>query len=85
MGGPDSGLPVPEGAYRKAGDGLFIRACSDKSRGNGFKLEDGRFRLDVRKEVFIVRHLTSFPREAVDVPTLKAVITRLDGALSNLV
>ena len=32
-----------KGAYRKAGEGLFIRACSNKMRGNGFKLEEGRF------------------------------------------
>ena len=25
-------------AYRKAGEGLFIRACSDRTRGNGFRL-----------------------------------------------
>jgi len=35
---PYCGLPVPEGACRKAGEGLFTRACSDRTRGNGFKL-----------------------------------------------
>ena len=39
--GPYSGLPVPEGAYRKAGEGLFIRVNSNRTRGNGFKLEEG--------------------------------------------
>ena len=34
-----------KGAYRKAGEGLFIRAGSNRTRGNGFKLEEGRFRL----------------------------------------
>ena len=33
-----------KGAYKKAGEGLFTRACSDRTRGNGFKLKEGRFR-----------------------------------------
>ena len=33
-----------KGAYKKAGEGLFTRACSDRTRGNGFKLNEGRFR-----------------------------------------
>ncbi|GAB0178309.1 mitochondrial enolase superfamily member 1 [Grus japonensis] len=44
-----------KGAYRKAGEGLFTRACSDRTRGNGFKLKSGRFRLDIRKKFFTVR------------------------------
>ena len=37
-----------KGAYKKAGEGLFTRSCSDRTRGNGFKLKEGRFRLDIR-------------------------------------
>jgi len=37
-----------KGAYKKVGEGLFTRVCSDRARSNGFKLEEGRFRLDVR-------------------------------------
>ncbi|GAB0203848.1 hypothetical protein GRJ2_002850400 [Grus japonensis] len=33
-----------KGAYKKAGEGLFTRAWSDRTKGNGFKLKEGRFR-----------------------------------------
>jgi len=75
-------------AYKKAGEGLFTRVCSDRARDNGFKLKEGRFRLVVRKNFFtmrVVRHWHRLPREAVDVPSLQVFQARLDGALSNLV
>jgi len=39
-----SSLPVPGGAYRKAGEGLFTRAWSGRTRYNGFKLKEVRFK-----------------------------------------
>ncbi|KFV45121.1 hypothetical protein N341_04782, partial [Tyto alba] len=55
---------------------------------NGFKLKEGRFRLDVKNTFFtlrVVRHWHMLPREAVTAPTLEGFKARLDGALSNLV
>ena len=77
-----------KGAYRKGGEGLFVRDCSDRTRGNSFKLEEGRFRLEVRKKFFpqrVVRPWHRLPREAVDAPSLEVFKARLDGALGNLV
>jgi len=62
--------------------------CSDRTRGNGPKLKEGRFRLDIRKKFFtmrVVKHWNRFPREAVAAPSLAVFKARLDGALSNLV
>ncbi|KFM02106.1 hypothetical protein AS27_14356, partial [Aptenodytes forsteri] len=55
---------------------------------NGFKLKEGRFRLDIRKKFFtmsVVRHWNRLAREAVDGLSLEVFKARLDGALSNLV
>jgi len=44
-----------KGDYKKAAEGLFTRDCSDRTRGDGFKLKEGRFTLDIRKIFFTMR------------------------------
>jgi len=36
-------------------EGLFVMACKNRMKVNGFKLEEGRFRLDIDKIFFTVR------------------------------
>jgi len=75
-------------AYKKYGDKPFSRACCDRTRGNGFKLKEDRFGLDIRKNFFtvrVVKHRHRLPREVVDAPSLESLKVRLDGALSNLI
>jgi len=56
-----------------------------------FKLQECRFRIDIRNQFFTVRVVRSWnrlPSKVVDVSSLDALDAskaRLDGALSNLV
>jgi len=71
-----------DGSYKKAGEELFARARSDRTRGNGFKLKEGRFRLNRRKKFFTMRvgrHWHRLTREAVAVPSLAVLKARLVG------
>ncbi|KAK4812912.1 hypothetical protein QYF61_001027 [Mycteria americana] len=63
-----------KGAYRKDRDRLFSKASCDRTRSNGFKLREGRFRLDLRKKFFtmkVMKHWNRLPREVVEVPCLE--------------
>jgi len=72
--------------HKKDGDKLFSRACCNRTKGNVFKIEEGRFRLDIRKKFFtvgVVRHWHRLPREAVAAPSLELLKARLDGAFEQ--
>ena len=56
--------------------------------GNGFKVRQGRFSLDIRRKFFtqrVVTHCNRLPKEVVDAPSLEAFKARLDVTLDSLV
>jgi len=75
-----------KGSYRKEGDRLSSSVSGKRTRGNGFKLKEGRFRLDIRTNsstVRGVRHWNRLPRDVVDAPLLETFKARLDQALAT--
>jgi len=57
-------------------------------RGNGLKLSQGRFRLDIRKNLFtarVVRRWTRLPRAVGVSPSLEGFKNRMDVALQDMV
>ena len=75
-------------SYKKDGKGLFTHIDNERTRGNGLKLNEDRFRLEIRRKFFtvrVVRHWHRLHREAVDAPSREVVQTRLDEALGNLI
>ena len=82
---PDSGLSV-KGSYKKEEDTFFSKLCYDRTRGNGLKLKQGRFRLDMRKKIFTLSAMNPWNkllREMVDASSLETFKDRLDRALST--
>ena len=75
------------GGYKKEGDRFFCRVCGNRTRGNGFKWKEGRFRLGITKKFFkikVVRHWHRLPREVIDALSLQTLKVKLHGALSRL-
>ena len=67
---------------------LFCQVTSDRMRRNGPELQQGRFRLDIRKNFItkkVIKCWNRLPREVVGSPSLKVFQRPVDMALRDTV
>jgi len=79
-------------SFQRRGSGeygaeLLSLGSSDRMLGNGSKLCQRRFRLDIRQHFFterVVKPWNRLPREVFDAPCLSMFKRHLDNALNNM-
>lgn len=77
-----AGFRYLKGAYEQEGGQVFETVDNSRTRGNSFKLREGRFRLDVRGKFFTMRVVSFWNRLP---PSLEVFKATLDGDLGSLV
>ena len=66
-------LPTTTWKQVVVSQGLISQLASNRTRGDGLRLRQGRFSLDTRKNIFterVVKHWSRLPREEIESPSL---------------
>lgn len=77
-----------KGGCSEVGIGLFCHLSSERTKGNGLKLHQGLFTLNIRKICSterVVRPWNKVPRSVVEAQSLEVFKKSLDVALGNMV
>jgi len=77
-----------KGSWSKVGVALFCQVRSDRMRGSGLKLRQGRFRWDSSKNFFterVVKHWNRLPREVLGALSPEVFKRCVDAELRDTV
>jgi len=77
-----------KGGCSEGGVGLLSQVTSNRTRGNGLELHQGKFRLDIKNNFFterVLKHWNKLPREVMESPSQEAFKKRADIALQDMV